>query len=89
MDTKCPCSLKRYSNPASIKRCEDSCHKQLNTPHLKFLRVVHARDGLHEVGGGVVAEVRADVADPQASVAGLQVLRVLVGWLVQSINLET
>lgn len=49
---------------------------------------MHARDGLHEVGGGVVAEVRADITDPQASIAGLQVFGVLVGWLVQSVNLE-
>lgn len=67
---------------------EDSCHQQPDTPHLKLLGVVHARDGLHEVGGGVVAKVRTDVADPQAPVAGLQVLRVLVGWLVQSVNLH-
>lgn len=56
--------------------------------YLKFLRIVHPRNGLHQVGRRVVTEVRADVADAQASTAGLQVLWMLIGRFVQSINLQ-
>lgn len=43
---------------------------------------MHSRDRLHQVGSWVVAEVRADVADAQASTTGLQVLRMLIGRFV-------
>lgn len=56
--------------------------------YLKLLGIVHPRDGLHQVRCGVVAEVGADVADAQASAAGLQVLWVLVGRFVQGVNLR-
>lgn len=48
---------------------------------------MHARDGLHQVGRGMVAKVGADVADAQATPAGLQVLGVLKGRLMKSIDL--
>ena len=63
------------------------CHTTVRNPHLKLLRVVHAGDGLHEVGGGVVPEVRADISYPQTPGAGLQVLGVLKGRLVERIDL--
>ncbi len=45
--------------------------------------VVEPGDALHEVRGGVVAEVRRDVADPQTVSAGIKVVVILVGRLVQ------
>lgn len=48
---------------------------------------MHAGDGLHEMGGGVVPEVRADISHPQTTRAGLQVLGVLKGRLVERIDL--
>lgn len=55
--------------------------------HLKLLRVVHARDGLHQVRSGMVAEIRADVTHTQTSRTGLQVLWMLIGRFVKSIDL--
>lgn len=55
--------------------------------NLELLRVVHAWNGLHEMGGGVVAEVGADVAHTQAPVARLQVLRMLVRRFVKGVDL--
>ena len=49
--------------------------------------VVQAGDALHQVGRGVVAEVRADVAHPQTTATHLQVLRVIIRWLVQYVYL--
>lgn len=59
----------------------------MTVTYLKLLGVVHARDGLHQVGGRVVAKVRADVTNAQTASAGLQILGVLVGRLVQGIDL--
>lgn len=58
------------------------------TPHLKFLRIVHSRNGLHQVGSRVVAKVGADITDAQASTAGLQILWMLILRLVQRIDLQ-
>lgn len=55
--------------------------------HLKFLRIVHSRNGLHQVGSRVVAKVRADITNTQASTTGLQILWMLISRLVQCINL--
>lgn len=48
---------------------------------------MHSRDGLHQMGGGVVAKVRADISDAQATAAALQVLRMLKSRFVERINL--
>ena len=48
---------------------------------------MHARNGLHQVGCGVVAKVGADIANTQTTSTGLQVLGMLKGGLVKSINL--
>lgn len=55
--------------------------------YLKFLRIVHSWDGLHQVGGGVVAKVRAYVTHTQSSTACLQILWMLISWFVQCIYL--
>lgn len=49
---------------------------------------MHPGNGLHQVGCRVVTKVRADVADAQASTTGLQILWMLIGRFVQSINLQ-
>lgn len=59
----------------------------MNVTHLKFFRVVHARDGLHQVGGRVVTKVRADITNAQAASTGLQILRMLISRFVQGIYL--
>ena len=46
-----------------------------------------ARDALHEMGSRMITKVRTDIADPNAAIAGFQVHRVLIGRLVQHINL--
>lgn len=48
--------------------------------------VVESGDGLHQVAGRVVAEVRRDVADPDPAVGG-QVAAKLVGRLVEHADL--
>lgn len=55
--------------------------------YLKFLRIVHSRNGLHQVGSGVVAKVRADVTHTQTSTACFQILWMLISWFVQCIYL--
>lgn len=57
------------------------------TPYLKFLRIVHSWNGLHQVGSRVVAKVGADITDTQASAAGLQILWMLILRLVQRVDL--
>ena len=59
----------------------------IHITYLKFLRIVHSRDGLHQVGSRMVAEVGADVANTQTSTAGLQILRMLKSRFVQCIDL--
>lgn len=49
---------------------------------------MHARNGLHEMGGGVVAKVRADVANTQTPSTCFQVLRMLIGRFMKSIDLK-
>lgn len=48
---------------------------------------MHSRDGLHQMRGWMVAEVGADITDPQTTAAALQIFRVLKGRFVQCINL--
>lgn len=55
--------------------------------YLKFLRVVHSRNGLHQVGCRVVAKVRTDVTNTQTPTAGFQILRMLISRFVQCIDL--
>ena len=55
--------------------------------HLKLVRNMHARNGLHQVGCGVVSKVGADITNTQTTSTGLQVLGMLKGRLVKSVNL--
>lgn len=55
--------------------------------YLKFLRVVHSRDGLHQMGSRVVTKVRADITDTETSTTGLQILWMLKSRFVQCIYL--
>ena len=56
----CLC-LNLLSERGVVARCE--CIAE----HLHMGPVMQPRDTLHQVGGGVVAEVRGEVADPQPS----------------------
>ena len=55
--------------------------------YLKFLRVVHSRDGLHQMRSRVVTKVRADITNAETSTAGLQILWMLKSRFVQCIYL--
>ena len=48
--------------------------------------VMQARNGLHEVAGGMVTEVGRDVPNTETTVRG-PTRGVLVGWLVENSNL--
>lgn len=70
-----------------IKNIETNKQKKKEILYLKFFRIVHSRDGLHQMRGWMVAEVGADITDAQTTAAALQIFRVLKGRFVQCINL--
>ena len=55
--------------------------------YLDIVLIMLARDALHEMGCWMVTEVRADITNPQTTIAGFVVSGVLVWGLVQDINL--
>lgn len=76
--------------PCKITHCNrDNCKLTftIKSTHLKFLWIVHSRNRLHQVGSRVVAKVRADITDTQTSIAGFQILRMLISRFVQCIDL--
>lgn len=59
----------------------------IKVTYLKFLRIVHSRNGLHQVGSRMVAKIRANITNTQPPTASLQILRMFIGRFVQSIDL--
>jgi hypothetical protein len=55
---------------------------------LDLVLVMHTRNALHQMGGWMIAKVGAHITNSQATIAGIQVLRVRIWWLVQHINLK-
>jgi len=56
--------------------------------YLDILAVVETRYALHQMRRRVIAEVRAYVADTQATAAGHQITRVIIRAFVQDCYLE-
>lgn len=55
--------------------------------YLKFFRIVHSWDGLHQMRSWMVTEVRADITNAQATAAALQIFGMLKSRFVESVNL--
>lgn len=48
---------------------------------------MHARNGLHEMGSGVVAKVRADIAHTQTPATYFKIFGMLIGRFMEGIYL--